>query len=124
MASLLFKGMQGEIMIKLRERLIDQWGRFKIWCYWSFIDGVLFAPICPDNPACLDQSTGQVDKDGVELFGGDICVLESSKKYEVKSMLGILYNHETGACELLADNTHRVKKIGNKYENPELLESK
>ena len=83
----------------------------------------------------LMQSTGILDKNGKEIFEGDILGIEpdegilnvnifwdeehalfmfESKKHNEKELL----------AELVEDNTYPFAILGNIYENPELLEEK
>jgi len=74
-----------------------------------------------DHDQILMQSTGLKDKNGVEIFEGDIIVWEYSEKpQEVfwdNSICGFSTKHYH-----LWRTVKKVKVIGNIYENPELLE--
>lgn len=88
-------------------------------------DGITF--ILKANDIELMQSTGLTDKNGKEIFEGDIVDSEggfTTGVVEFRSDLGmfvstlIKYNNFERLC-----NAHGlVKVIGNIYENPELLE--
>jgi len=71
------------------------------------------------------QSTGLKDKNGKEIFEGDILDIKDPEKLEVKWGNGGFYaatKRLTGFCKLLnAVELDCAEIIGNIYENPELL---
>ena len=80
--------------------------------------------------AILMQSTGLVDKNGKEIFEGDIVkmakdVYSEPTYYEVVRHYGGAYRLESKqhGCELWLRHTD-CEVVGNVYENPELLEDK
>lgn len=80
----------------------------------------------------LMQSTGLVDKNGKEIFEGDILAVEADdevvnvnvlwdKKHALFIFKSKKYNEEELLAELVEDNACPIEIIGNIYKNPELL---
>lgn len=83
----------------------------------------------------LMQSTGLHDKNGKEVFEGDVIAIEvddtgtpiNARVFQ-NSKIGVLMfhvfedNEDVPMVELLEDNSVAFEIIGNIYENPELLE--
>ena len=81
------------------------------------------------------QSTGLEDKNGKEIFEGDVIAIElddtetpiNARVFQ-NSGIGVLMfhvfedNEDVPLVELLEDNSVAFEIIGNVYENPELLE--
>lgn len=90
-----------------------------------------------DEDATLMQSTGLKDKNGKEIFEGDVIAIEvddtgtpiNARVFQ-NSKIGVLMfyvfedNEDVPMVELLEDNSVAFEIIGNIYENPELLEVK
>ena len=88
-----------------------------------------------DEDATLMQSTGLKDKNGKEIFEGDVIAIEvddagtpiNARVFQ-NSKIGVLMfhvfedNEDVPMVELLEDNSVAFEIIGNIYENPELLE--
>jgi hypothetical protein len=83
----------------------------------------------------LMQSTGLFDKEGTEVFEGDIISIELEEietpinaKIFQNNKIGMLMfhvfedNEDVPMVELLEENSVAFAVIGNIYENPELLE--
>lgn len=91
-------------------------------------DGITYMVSAKD--LVLMQSTGLVDKNGKEIFEGDIVkmskdVYSEPTYYEVVRHRGGAYRLESKqhGCELWLRHTD-CEVVGNVYENPELLEDK
>lgn len=88
-----------------------------------------------NNDLHLMQSTGLLDKNGKEIFEGDVIAIEvddtgtpiNARVFQ-NSKIGVLMfhvfedNEDVPMVELLEDNSVAFEIIGNIYENPELLE--
>lgn len=88
-----------------------------------------------DDEIILMQSTGLHDKNGKEVFEGDVIAIEvddtgtpiNARVFQ-NSKIGVLMfhvfedNEDVPMVELLEDNSVAFEIIGNIYENPELLE--
>lgn len=83
----------------------------------------------------LMQSTGLKDKNGQEIFEGDILGIETDEgilnvnvfwdsKHALFMFESEIHNEKELLAELVEDNTYPFKILGNIYENPELLEGK
>lgn len=83
----------------------------------------------------LMQSTGLKDKNGKEIFEGDVLAIETyegvtnlkvfwDEKHALFMFESKKYNEKDLLAELVEDNTYPFEIIGNVYENPELLEVK
>ena len=76
----------------------------------------------------LMQSTGLKDKNGVEIFEGDLVKPKRDEPFVVKHFIkgqGIIKNVDIGAYGHSFEGIYsgeELEVIGNIYENPELLE--
>lgn len=81
----------------------------------------------------LMKSTGLKDKNGKEIFEGDILGIETDEgilnvnifwddKHALFMFESEIHNEKELLAELVEDNTYPFEIIGNIYENPELLE--
>ena len=81
----------------------------------------------------LMQSTGIFDKDGVEIFEGDILELKGGdevlgnaklvwNKWQAVLVVEAIGVEDATAFSELIDDISSYRVIGNIYENPELLE--
>ena len=96
-------------------------------------DGITYMVLAED--LVLMQSTGLKDKNGKEIFEGDILGIETDEgilnvnifwddKHALFMFESEIHNEKELLAELVEDNTYPFEIIGNIYENPELLEVK
>ena len=90
---------------------------------------------CPVNIESVGCFTGMFDKNGKEIFEGDILAFETDDEvinvnvfWDEEHALFMFeskkYNEQEPLAELVENNTYPFEIIGNIYENPELLEEK
>lgn len=123
--------------------------KFKVWCEFEFEGEIIKKMEGPESWFLLTQTgklitygpgeplqpldkayikaiplfyTGYKDKEGEEIYQGDILVLKDEKGRIICKDFVVRNLIEDGYA--LAGNKYIKKIIGNKYENPELLEVK
>lgn len=113
--------------IEFRQPMFGENGEFIGFHYWGFIDGKFIGPSSAWNTAQDSQQwTGILDKNGVEIYKGDIfgnilalrCVVEwQDCRFIFRFIRG-----DMGIKHLLFNDWARKSEIiGNIYSNPELL---
>lgn len=95
-------------------------------------DGITYMVLAED--LVLMQSTGLKDKNGKEIFEGDILGIETDEgilnvnifwddKHALFMFESEIHNEKELLAELVEDNTYPFEIIGNIYENKELLDA-
>lgn len=99
----------------------------------NIYDGNIYGGLVNLDEIELMQSTGLKDKNGKEIFEGDILAVEADDgviilkvSWDDEHALFVIktkkINEEAALAELVDDNSYPFEVIGNIYENPELLE--
>ncbi len=110
--------------VKFRMPLLE-YGKFKEWFYWGFIDGDFITPHSAYRKCPSFQFTGLTDKNGKEIYEGDIGESGAGKK------IGLVHwDEEKAAWGFKCDKAdlplyfmvmNDLKIMGNAYETPDLL---
>jgi len=145
------RGHVGKMWIKMlgfrvwdaeRKLMVSKYSKdcFMINMFGVMYDGEPGDEDNPDEPLTVSderfipmQSTGLLDCTGKEIFKGDILLDPITSKYiQVKNILGFIMDYGTRGFDLIdAEGVYQERFIiscesayiiGNKYENPELLE--
>ena len=122
-----------KVIIYNIEQTYDGLGYFKenedIEDYVSNISFECFSDWLENEQFVIMQSTGLLDKNGREIFEGDILYFEPYETHgndRVVEYIDGAYRGRlirNGHSKLLAECVYETKIIGNIYENPDLLES-
>lgn len=126
---------QREIKFRAWDRVNKRMGQFDSGFGWDdeyflwYLQGSDISDVpCGDNIELM-QYTGLLDKNGKEIYEGDIMTSEDKKE---KLRVWVVWNNSRGCWEL-DDNRNNGEYsltyknwyvIGNLYENPELLKLK
>ena len=116
--------------VKFRQPLWSD-GKFHSWHYWGHIESGFASPHSADLKKESQQYTGLHDKNGIEIFEGDIFAPRSNDfTPEYRGNWKIIYKEGAYFGET-ADGRHEtwlpywtekeIEIIGNTYENLELM---
>jgi uncharacterized phage protein (TIGR01671 family) len=122
-------------MREIKFRAWDKWIKKFVWDYDVYIalcgdlveHGYEGIESCSEGQYTLNQYTGLHDKNGKEIYEGDIVKSMQDFGYDdfadMRELIEVVEYHE-GAFYPICDMPERYYKvIGNIYENPDLLEA-
>jgi uncharacterized phage protein (TIGR01671 family) len=116
----------------MREIKYRQWTQNRKWHYWGFTDGGFINPLHEPGDTMTDtqkhsqQHTGLKDKNGREIYEGDI-ILRADGSIATVVYEGTAFETQprrpmrVSALRLDFDAVEGVEVAGNVYETPELL---
>ena len=132
MREIKFRGKDIETGEWLYGDLIQRLGNFPAILYQDCYDGKVIYIECAVDKDSVGQYTGSRDKDGKEIYEGDVVQskLKRARKYD--EVLQICFNdseyeycgkneHGSSISLSLLEDYHTVEVIGNIHDNPELI---
>lgn len=101
---------------------------------WMTLEGDIYSGVSRVNNIILVQYVGLKDSKGVEIYEGDIFECDVGDDYPQMQNFVVLFRdgafrcylslHKNAGWEPLDEfGEHEIKIIGNKFENPELLDN-